>query len=63
MQSISFLIPKDSKITFEGLNYGFYMFDSNHQCASGLRVVYKSGEVKTVQEGNGKFTLQVRSIL
>lgn len=43
MQSISFIIPKDSKMTFEGLNYGLYMFDSNHQCAS-LRVThYKDG--------------------
>ena len=46
MQSISFIIPKDSRMTFEGLNYGFYMFDSNHQCASAREVVYKSGKSK-----------------
>ncbi len=46
LQSISFIIPKDSKMTFEGLNYGFYMFDSNHQCISAREIHYKSGEVK-----------------
>ena len=49
MQSVSFLIPKDSKMTFEGLNYGLYMFDSNHQCASYQKVHLKSGETRSMK--------------
>ena len=47
LQSISFIIPKDSKVTFEGLNFGLYMFDSNHQCISAREIVYKNGATKT----------------
>lgn len=38
-----FLIAGDEKLTMEGNKYGLYMFESNHQCISDARVVYKDG--------------------
>lgn len=46
MQSISYLIKGDVKLTLEGNYYGLYMFEANHQCVSTARVVQKNGKVK-----------------
>ncbi len=40
LQSISILIPGNAALTQEGLRYGMYMFDANHQCVSRA-VVYR----------------------
>ena len=49
-QSLSFLIPHDAKLTFEGMNYGFYMFDSNHQCVSAEKLIYHDGQSRIVNK-------------
>ena len=44
-QSLPKWIPGDEKLTLEGNMYGLYMFESNHQCISTMRIVAKDGKV------------------
>jgi hypothetical protein len=37
-------IPSDQKFTFEGLGFGFFMFDSNHQCLIQTESFNSAGE-------------------
>ena len=43
LQSISFFIPGDTKLTMEGNRYGLYMFEANHQCVSQVQVYFVDG--------------------
>jgi len=46
MQSISYLIKGDVKLTLEGNYYGLYMFEANHQCVSTVLEKHKDGRVR-----------------
>lgn len=43
LQSVSILIPGNASLTQEGLRYGMYMFDANHQCVSRAVVHRQDG--------------------
>jgi hypothetical protein len=46
LQSISWFIPGDVKLTLEGNYYGLYMFEANHQCVSTAKVYHTDGSVE-----------------
>jgi hypothetical protein len=51
LQSVSWIIPGDVKLTLEGNYLGLYMFEANHQCVSSAHVFRNDGSFKEIRKG------------
>lgn len=58
LQSISILIPGNAALTQEGLRYGMYMFDANHQCVSSAVAHVVDGSSYTMERKSASSRLR-----